>query len=315
MVRRVCVVAFMIAVVAGSVPALAQIALPVQFLPVVARAAGVNSLWRTDVSITNITNSSVTVTAAYLPEAQTNFPPLKYTHQITLQSKQTILIEDVVGKWFSQFGNNTKGAMFIYAEQPSLGKDLVFGQGLSWVQSKGTASPSLVVTSRTYNAANPDATYGQTVPANPYSFFMGIAAGEMTGMREDDHFRTNIGVVNLSGLTAPVQITVYGPSGQLLAQKTENVEGFSLRQWNLKREFGVTNLQDGLVEVKVDPSVANQDPCGDTAGALSPLLVAYYSKNDNATGDAEFGIAQVDWRQYSVECQESPSDQCPTIGQ
>jgi hypothetical protein len=45
------------------------------------------------------------------------------------------------------------------------------------------------------------------------------------------------------------------------------------------------------------------------------MLVAYYSKNDFITGDAEFGVAQVDWRQYAVECHESPMDQCPAVGE
>ncbi|NOZ79561.1 MAG: hypothetical protein GXP48_10365 [Acidobacteria bacterium] len=316
MVSRVLVGALVVAVLAAAVPASAQVVSPVHFLPVVVKAKGVaGTLWRSDVSITNLTNKAVTVTAAYLPEKQTNFPPLQHTHEFTLQSRQTILVEDVVGKWFPGFGDNTKGAMLVYTENPSFSKGMFLSKDALMAQGKGEAAPSLAVTSRAYNAANPDATYGQTVASNPYGYFFGIAAGEMTGMRQDTRFRTNIGVVNLSGLTAAVLVTVYDETGRLLAHKTEHVEGFSLRQWNLKREFGVDGLHDGLVEVKIDPSVANQDPCGNTAGGLSPMLVAYYSKNDFATGDAEFGVAQVDWRQYAVECHESPMEQCPAVGE
>ncbi len=312
MVRRFVTVIVGMAVGIAAIPVAAQVVSSVQFVPVVARSNGVGSLWRTDLSITNLTNSAVQVTAAYLPADQANFPPLKYTHQMTMQSKQTILVQDVVGKWFPQFGDQTKGALLVYTNAPAFGKDL---RDMIRAQDKGTAAPALAVTSRTYNATDPNSTFGQTVPADPYSYIYGIAVGEMTGMEQDDRFRTNIGVVNLSGLTAPVQITVYGAAGQLLAQKTENIEGYSLRQWNLGHEFGVSNLQNGLVEVKIDPSVANQDPCGTTAGSLSPMIVAYFSKNDNTSQDAVFGVAQVDWRQFAVECQEGPMDGCPGLGQ
>ena len=316
MLHRVWGSVLLVAVLVTAASASAQVVSPIHFLPVVVKAKGVaGTLWRSDVSITNLTNKAVPVTAAYLPEQQTNFPPLQYTHQITLQSRQTILVEDIVGKWFPQFGDNTKGAMLVYSGNPSFGQGMIVTKDMVVAQGKGEASPALAVTSRAYNAANPDATYGQTVASNPYGYFFGIAVGEMTGRRQDNRVRTNIGVVNLSGLMASVQVTVYDETGRLLAQKPEDVEGFSLRQWNLKGEFGVDNLHDGLVEIKIDPSVVNQDPCGNTAGGLSPMLVAYFSKNDYVTGDAEFGVAQVDWRQYAVECQQSPVDQCPAIGQ
>ncbi len=290
----------------------AQIAASVQFLPVVVKAKGrAGTLWRSDVSITNLTSTTQTVTAAYLPEQHANIPPLSYTHSISMAPHQTVLVEDIIGSWFSQFGDNTKGALLVYAGEPDLGDVAHMSDVLRW-QGEGEASPSLAVSSRAYNAANPAATYGQTVPSNLLSYIYGVASAQLTGIRQDDRFRTNIGVLNLSPITAPAQITVYGEDGRQLAQKTENIEAYSLRQWNLKDEFGVDGLKNGLVDIRIAPSVAAQDPCGNLAGSLSPMLMAYFSKNDQATGDAEFSIAQPDWRDLPDQCDEGPMDSCPT---
>ena len=312
--RRTSLTVAMIAVLflVGVVPARAQIAGPIQLIPVVVKAKGrAGTLWRSDLSITNLTSTAQTVTAAYFPEEQATLPPLSHTHTITLQPHQTVLVQDVVGSWFSQFGDNTKGALMVFTGQADIGDVAHMSSILRW-QGEGEASPALAVSSRAYNAANPNATYGQTVPATLLGYFFGIASGKLTGVRQDSKFRTNIGVFNFSALTAPVQITVYDQDGHQLAQKTENVEAYSMGQWNLKNEFGVDGLTNGLVDVRLDPSVASQDPCGDTAGSLSPVLLAYYSKNDNTTGDAEFGIAQADWRDFAVQCDQSPMDGCST---
>ncbi len=307
----VMLVAFL--AVLGTSIVQAQTASPVQLIPVVVKAKGrAGTLWRSDVSITNLTNTTQTVTAAYLPEDRANIPPLQYTHSISLGPNQTVVVEDVIGKWFSQFGDNTKGALMVYIGEPSLGGTVAHIRDVVRAGGEGEASPALTVTSRAYNAANPEATYGQTVPPDLFSFFFGIATAKLTGIRQDSRFRTNIGVINFSPLSAPVQITVYDGNGTQLARKTKTVPAFSLSQWNLKTEFGVDGLSNGLVDLRVDPSTAGQDPCGDTAGSLSPLLMAYYSKNDNNTGDAEFAIAATDWRDLAAQCNETPMDGCPT---
>ena len=312
--RRTSSLVILISVLAAfaTLPVQAQIAGPIQFIPVVVKAKGrAGTLWRSDLSITNLTTTAQTVTAAYLPEKRATIPPLSHTHTFTLQPHQTVLVEDVIESWFPEFGDNTKGALMVFAGQANLGNMAHMSSILRW-QGEGETSPALAVSSRAYNAADPNATYGQTVPSSLLGYFYGIASGKLTGVRQDGRFRTNIGVVNFSALTAPVQITVYDRNGHQLAQKIENVEAYSLRQWNLKDEFGVDGLTNGLVDVRLDPTVASQDPCGDTAGSLSPILLAYFSKNDNATGDAEFGIAQADWRDFAAQCDQSPMDGCST---
>jgi len=70
--------------------------------------------------------------------------------------------------------------------------------------------------------------------------------------------------------------------------------------------------RSALVDVRLDPAVAAQDPCGQQAGKTMPLLSAYFSKNDNETGDAEFNIAQPDWREVAEQCGQTPMDGCAT---
>jgi len=289
----------------------AQFVGPIHFVPVVVKAKGrAGTLWQSDVSITNLTDTEQTVTAAYAPEKHANLPPMGNVHTTNLAAHQTILVKDILGSWFPEFGDNTKGVLLVFAGQPDFGLDLEHLQEALRFRDQTEPVPVLAVSSRAYNAANPDATYGQTVPANTVSYFFGVASGKLTGIRQDQRFRTNIGVANYSPLAASVQITIYDASGQQLTRKIKTVEAFSMRQWNLKSDFGIDGVEDGLVDIRVDPAVASQDPCGTLAGKMAPLLSAYSSKNDNATGDAEFNIAQPDWREVAIECGQTPMDGC-----
>ena len=78
--------------------------------------------------------------------------------------------------------------------------------------------------------------------------------------------------------------------------------------------LSITNPTGGRVEVSVDPSTEAWTPCSVSYGFMgtdaAPALVAYYSKVDNVTGDAEFGIGQVDWEQQGIDCGETPTDDC-----
>jgi len=58
----------------------------------------------------------------------------------------------------------------------------------------------------------------------------------------------------------------------------------SIRQWSLQ-QLGVTQVEGGLtIEVWLDEGGVSQDPCATGANAI----IAYISKVDNGTGDAEF---------------------------
>ena len=293
--------------VALALPASAQIVMPTHIVPVVVKASGyAGTDWRSDLSISNLSDGRATVGLAYFPANHDNSWMMTFPVSVDIPAKGTLQIEDVIGTFFSSYGTNTKGALFVMLED---------------VQG-GVEEPRLAVSSRAYNAANPERTYGQTVPSTQLGIVSGEGVSVMTGVRQDARFRTNIGVVNLSSTLYPTpqfqrleaRIRIYNGQGTLVYDGVKEVEGLSLRQWNLEQDFGIDELSAGRVEVSVDPSTEGYDPCATSYGFMgtspSPALLAYYSKVDNATGDAEFGIGQVDWTRHREDCGEAPTDDC-----
>jgi len=295
------------AAVVVAAPAAAQMAMSVHIVPVVVKASGyAGTDWRSDLAISNLSDARTTVGLAYFPANQDNTWLMTYPVTVDIPARGTLQVEDVLGTLFPEYGSNTKGALLVVVED----------------SAGGSEEPRLAVTSRAYNAADPQRTYGQTVPSTQLGIVSGEGVSVMTGIRQDSRFRTNIGVVNLSSTLYPTphfprlqaRIRIYDGSGSIVYDGVREVESLSLRQWNLERDFGVTGLSAGRVEVSVDPSSEGYDPCATSYGFLgtsaSPALIAYYSKVDNATGDAEFGIGQVDWSRHAADCGESPTDDC-----
>lgn len=301
----------MFTAVLATAPAAAQMAMPVHLVPVVVKASGYEGTdWRSDLSISNLSDASVTVGLAYFPEMHDNTWLGTFPVHVPIDAGVTYTAKDVIGSLFPDYGSKTKGALLVMVED---------AEG-------GTESPRLAVTSRAYNAADPHRVYGQTVPSTQLGIVSGEGVSVMTGIKQGDGYRTNIGVVNLSLTMFPTphfqrlkaRIKIYDEAGTLVYDEVKEVEGLSLRQWNLEKDFGIANLSAGRVEVSVDPSTEGYDPCGVSYGffgtAMAPALLAYYSKVDNVTGDAEFGIGQVDWAQHGVDCGETPTDNCGGTG-
>jgi len=283
---------------AFAFPALAQYALPTHLIPVVAKTAGASDTdWRSDLSVSNLSAFPVTVGVAFFREATANSFPLFFPVNLTLQAGETRTVEDVLGTLFPGQGN-TKGALFILGEPADAGDpDDVL----------------LAVTSRTYNNADPLATYGQGVDSGFLAMAWGNGTSVLTGVRHDGRFRSNVGVLNLSPQSIQLLVTTFDATGAQVAQGTETVESFSLRQWGLDR-LGVPSLAGGRTEVQIDPSTITWDPCSTTGGVgfVPGFFLAYLSRVDQETGDAEFHLGQVDWTDYVTTCGEDPGDpQCP----
>lgn len=272
----------------------------VHLLPVVAKNKGqAGTDWVSDVAVSNLSGSRVALQFLFFKENTDNVFLSAPEAWGNLAEGGSNLIPDVLGSLFPQVGNSTKGALAIIASDPS-GTD---------------PEPHLAVSSRTYNNADPNRTYGQTVPSvsSPAAFMVwGAGKAVLPGIRQDSRFRTNIGVVNLSSLMSPspprlkVKLRFVGPTGAPIREVGKEVEALSLRQLSLT-ELGVTSLLVGRVEITVDPTDPLYQPCQIRRDPQEPgaLFVAYYSKVDNATGDAEFSLAQVDWSEYQV-CPEPP---------
>ncbi len=276
-----------------AVGAQAQFVAPLHLIPVVAKVGGVaGSDWRSDLSISNLSTSATQVGVKFFREETANFWfPGTFDHQVTLSAGETLLVEDVLGSWFADEGN-TKGALLVAATDVFISEE---------------GSP-LAVNSRTYDGADPDATFGQAVTSSLTNILVGPGRIVMTGARQDDRFRSNVGVLNLGLQASEVVVTIYDNSGAVVNEQTNTVQPLSLSQWPLSA-LGVATLDGGgRVDVRLAESAIPDDPCQYeiTLGLPVGIIMAYLSKADNATNDAEFVLGQVDWAEYAEECGGTP---------
>lgn len=300
-----------------SATLLAQIPQPIQIIPIAGKTKGSQGTdWITDLSIANLGLTAGTVGIRYFPAGSGNTFDGTFPKIIALQPGRSTFVKDVVGTWFPQFGTSTSGFLLLadvttparceLEEPPTMG---------------------IVVTSRTYNNADPKKTYGQTVPDALFRMNFTRLPSVIIGIRHEPGVtpgaRTNTGVVNLSTLTITVRGTVFNDAGQSVGTAVKSVPPVSLAQWSIT-DFGVPTLASGRIEftlesgVIVDPCAqANEPPacmsrcdagCSGVYGfSKSAVFIPWASKVDNGSGDAEFLLPAVDWMRYDSECSATSS--------
>ncbi len=292
--KRILMVTVVVLAVCVS-QAEAQFASPVHILPVVVKAKGqVGTDWRSDVMISNLAARQVSVGVDYFPEGSTNTFSANPGKTFTMAAGETKVVQDVIGSWFPQYGTNTKGMLWLM------------------VEDDGSPDPALLaVSSRAYNAADPAATFGQTVAPNILGMVFGLGRSILTGTQQDSTARTNIGVVNLSPLDTTVEVSIFDANGALKTKVLRGVKGLSMAQWSLP-SLGVSSLTLGRVEVRPDPNAPGFEPCGNPSQVFNlSMVMAYSSKVQQSTGDAEFNVGQVEWEEFKIECGgSSPVDDC-----
>lgn len=217
------------------------------FIPASARAVGAaDTYWVTDVAIANLTASVATCNLAYLEKNQENSNPLNLS--LVLQAGQQILVEDLYSTLFEL--DSANGALRLIASHPDV-----------------------KATSRTYNAAGTEGTYGQFIPALARSQAIEAGlVGSLLQLQENAGFRTNVGLLNITERPVEVQVHLYLGSGNLVGVRTENLLPFEMVQ--LDRIFasvGATSVDSGFATVQVT-----------TSGGRA---LAYASVVDNGSGD------------------------------
>jgi hypothetical protein len=270
---------------------------PMHIVPVVAKVAGAAGTdWMTSMSVSNVTDGTVEVTAMFFRENSSNTPFQGPTHLVTIGPGDTLTVADVLGEWFPAQGN-TKGFLMLLAEPVGGGPN---------------EEALLAVTARIFNNANPNATYGQAVSSSLFNFIFGRGVSVLPGAAANARTRSNVGVVNLSAMAATYLIKTYAAGGAVAASVTKQVPAFSMAQWSMS-ELGVSNLgTPGRVEVTIDPGTITWDPCDPSTwglGGVFGMFVAYISQVDQATGDAIFALGQNDWTEFVFDCGEEP-DPC-----
>jgi len=212
-----------------------------------------NSVWRTELTLFNAGNDAASGQYLFIPGAGGTV----VTRPLYLAPKQSITYANALPDLFG-IGSGA-GAIAIEATSPA-------------------STPDIKITSRTFTTGS-TGTYGQAVPQ--------IGADDLqqtlyvTGIESDAEYRTNLGLVNRSGLAVGVGLTLYASNGATIANATVTVPANNFQQGSLASYF---------------PAMANQSRDGMTvrasAGSAGAISV-YASVINNKTQDPIYiqGIA------------------------
>ena len=211
--------------------------------------------WRSDLTLANPGNVPATVTVIFLQEGRDNAAATAAA-PIVLPPNGCTRIGDIVSTLFGRGG--VKGALRVVSDQP------------------------VVVASRTYNlllAGNSlglpaGATFGQGVPGVTQADALDPAhPGAIPGVVRNDAFRSNLGLLEVSGLGAVVTITFRDAANAPLgAPFTRTLRAFEYLQVN--NVLASAGVSGDVADATVELSVAG-------AGAVA----AYLSVIDARTGD------------------------------
>jgi|AMFO01.1.fsa_nt_gi hypothetical protein len=215
MTRRLTIAALLL-LAAG--PAAAQFAAPGGAVPVVANLPGINSFWRSDVSILNVGGKDTTVQMILYPEIKDGQPTFatKTSQAIPLPAGRQLDLRNIVQATFGLL--DVKGALQIFS----------------------TDGTPLVIGSRTYTQGS-EGSYGQDVTSVLVADRAWVA-----GIEEDSLYRTNVGI--FWPWNQPVQFTidVYDSDGNRVGGGTIEFAQAGLQQRSL-HSFGVSGIVGGYV--------------------------------------------------------------------
>ena len=259
----------------AALPAAAQQVSDFQFFPIVARTAGVGGTqWVSDLTIYNPHDHELTVGLQFFPADQANvFNPL-FPVRVTLDARETVILEDVLHGLF-HYATDVKGGLLTSSDH-----DLILAN---------PEDDDFAAVTRTYNVGNPLGTFGQTVPALDSTYNAAWWPSIATGARNDDAFRSNLGIVSLS-LFEEIQVhyRILAADGSTLVEGVKTIPTASVRQWSFA-QLGVGRVAGPLtVELWLDPDSLTPDPCNVD---FPNMFVGYVSKvdgNPDGTGDGEF---------------------------
>ena len=253
-----------------AIPASAQFVTDLAAIPVAARGPGLQGTrWVTDLTIYNPMDHPMNVVLAFLPADHNNHGN-ENLRPLHLEPHETVIFSDVISSLF-ELDEDIKGIVTINCGSPTLNNP------------EGSVFQAVA---RIYNTGGGDGTYGQTVPALLTVLNVGQSSSVITGARNDEDYRTNLGIC---GMTASDELEIHyritAADGSVVIEDSRVVHTYSLSQWSFE-ELGV-DVADGplSVELWLDPDQVDDDPCGDP---YVNAFFAYVSKVDNLTGDAEF---------------------------
>ena len=272
-------------------------------VPVAASTVGLqNSNWHSDIEIRNVDTVPIDVEIIFLPTGGSD-NSYWYTLMANalggresdgfghvnaalkdIPAGRTVVIEDIVK---TTWGDGYKGALLIFAYDAG---------SFSTTTPPGGTPRKIVVTSTTYNLAtnaeNKPVTYGQGIPGLPWYDYIdphqqakGLDKVTFTGIREDDRYRTALGLVNVSDqLTSlEIEMVLTGADGTELKDIGTVIAPLSHQQFDqvVRTVFGIASDQtitNATLTVRIKA-------WNSRAADPTPALIAYCSRVDNLTND------------------------------
>jgi hypothetical protein len=221
------------------------------FVPAAARADGrFGSVWTTDLWIYQ---QGASVVHLWFNPADGDNAAVESV-VVELDAPMTVL-HDVVG---TTFGSEGIGSIHYLADGP------------------------VVVTSRTWTTADPDGSFGQTIPGVPVEDAAFPDSGQAGALRmfadQVDGFRTNLGVSNVSGVATTVVVEIFDAEGN-------PAPGRSTFALDLP-PYGMTQV-NGLFD-RLDPGVREGLIVRVGVTSSQGAVTAYVSTVDNGTNDASY---------------------------
>ena len=222
-------------------------------LPGVAELDNGAANFHTDMRIYNAASTATNLTLEYFPRSGAAPTPV----QMTLQAGEVRAVDNTLLTLWNISGSG--GAVHVV---PS------------------TEAP-VIVTGRTFSRDTSNGTYGQFIPA--VSARDAIGEGErpleVVQLEESALFRTNVGIVEVTGNPVAVKISVTGPDSRLTASTEAVLNPNEFRQLDrIFSGFGFSTMYNGRVSVQVIGG--------------SGRVAAYGSIIDNRTQDPTYVPAQ-----------------------
>jgi BACON domain-containing protein len=232
-------------------------------IPAVGHAVGVGgSLFESDVRVANTSAQTMTYQLNFTPTA-TDGTATGNSTTIQIAPGATMALDDILASFFGTTSNTALGTLEL-RPLTSTSANAAF--------TNLTQTLTTVASSRTYNFT-PNGTFGQYIPAIPFSQFINNTSGVLSlqQIAQSAAYRTNFGLVEGAGEPATVRLTVLDNAGTVVGTIDQSLQaGEHLQLNSLLAANGIT-LTDGRVEVAVT------SPTG--------RVSAYASTVDNQTND------------------------------
>ncbi|HYI13604.1 MAG TPA: hypothetical protein VEK57_31475 [Thermoanaerobaculia bacterium] len=225
-------------------------------LPGIAELTNGASNFHSDMRLYNAASSPVTVTLNYYPQAGDATPRPAAVNR-TIAAGQTLAVDDVLPTLWGLA--RTGGSVVVTAPNAA----------------------SLVTTARTFSRDTNNGTYGQFIPGVTAADAVGLGERALQVMQLEDStsYRSNLGLVEVTGSPVTIEITAIPPDGKTSAVTSLTLAPNEFRQiGRIFNSFGMQDVYNGRVAVKV------------LSGA--GRVAAYGSVVDNRTVDPTYVPAQ-----------------------